>query len=106
MEKKIDRILSEISEVKGDMSEMKVVQTENTMVLKEHTRRSLANEKRIGQVERFAERTWLALQTHFGKLDGFINTIKWLCILVTGLGAGFGVIYGGINLYLKLRGVK
>jgi hypothetical protein len=84
-DEKLDRIMD-------DLTEIKIVQAEQHMTLKEHTRRSSASEARITIVEALAAKTWTALQKHFAYLKGLGS-----------ISLGLGVLYGLINLYLKLR---
>lgn len=98
MDAKIDKILDQLSDIKK-------VQGENRVTLVEHERRSTASEGRIGTVEALANKTWLALQKHFAKLEGAITVFKWTCIGLGGTGAAFGVLYGGVTIYMKFRGM-
>ena len=87
MEDKLDKILD-------DLTEIKLVQAENTLVLKEHARRSGASESRISIVEALAEKTYALLNKHLAFLQGAI----WL---LSGLAAIIGVIFAGIAVYFK-----
>lgn len=82
---KLDRILSEITEIK-------VVQAEQRVVLEDHTRRSLANETNTGRLEELI----LAVRDGFAKqlrpIQTHVDRVQFLFVIVVGSGAVVGAV--------------
>lgn len=94
--KPTDWISNSLDKLSSDVQEIKIVQAENTQILKEHKRRSEANEARLGVVEELAEKFQLQLERHFG----FLRGATWI---LSGFAALIMIVCGIISVLIQLK---
>ena len=95
----ITAIREYLFELKEDITEIKIENAEQHVTLKEHTRRSLASEKRLEEVEDIAIGTQSTLNSHLAFIKGAI----WV---LGGIGVFLGVVWTCFQAYLAFKGVK
>jgi len=98
-EEVITRIFDKLDEITKDMSEINVTLAKQSVVLEDHTRRSLTNEAEIKLVEKKLVEEVSPIKTEMAKLTGMIK-------LVAGVIAVVAVVAQVAQVVMQYMGAK
>lgn len=81
------------------LTKLEVISEKNRSTLVEHARRSTASEGRLDVLEAFVRKIWVRLEKHLS----FVRGVIWVLGGLFGTG---GLIWLGVDIYLKTKGIK
>jgi len=81
-EEVITRIFDQLDEIKKDIAQINVILAKQSVVLEDHTRRSLANENEIKLVEKQLVDEVSPIKTEMAKLTGMIKLVAGVITVV------------------------
>lgn len=96
----IDHLIRNLEKINDRLIDIEKIQSAHLVVLKDHTRRSLANEEALNLYRQEVKMMMLPIEKHVSKVE---NALRFIALFVGGVSVLTGIIVGIVELVQKLN---